>query len=135
MPTWRTCPGVLRRSAWCFFESDCESSLFPDPHSFGKNDNMMAVPLSIAGKLQTLAFCGLIWHNLSSECDRQNRHEAKNSRWSGLNRRPLDYESSALPLSYTGTRRGNLFIRTPRPSSKELSEPDPSKCTIRSHNE
>lgn len=25
------------------------------------------------------------------------------SRWSDLNRRPLDYESSALPLSYTGT--------------------------------
>jgi hypothetical protein len=53
------------------------------------------------------------------------------SRWSGLNRRPSAYEALALPLSYTGTRRANLFIRTATPSSKEVSEPDPSKCTAK----
>ena len=56
------------------------------------------------------------------------------SRWSGLNRRPSAYEALALPLSYTGTRKSNLFIRTATPSSQEVSEPGlvaldrPSHC-------
>ena len=32
------------------------------------------------------------------------------SHWSDLNRRPLDYESSALPLSYSGSTRRQILM-------------------------
>jgi hypothetical protein len=38
--------------------------------------------------------------------------EASSSHWSELNRRPLDYESSALPLSYSGGLSGAERDRT-----------------------
>jgi hypothetical protein len=38
----------------------------------------------------------------------------RESRWSGLNRRPAHYECAALPLSYTGGLRNEIY-RLPRP--------------------
>lgn len=35
----------------------------------------------------------------------------RQSHWSELNRRPLDYESSALPLSYSGEALSDALAR------------------------
>ncbi len=45
------------------------------------------------------------------DLSRRLGHVVHESHWSELNRRPLDYESSALPLSYSGGRAGNHKCR------------------------
>ncbi len=48
---------------------------------------------------------GLDWNNRQANVQLSDRYSTNRlawSRWSGLNRRPLLYESIALPLSYTG---------------------------------
>ena len=42
------------------------------------------------------------------------------SHWSELNRRPLDYESSALPLSYSGNAAARLLYGADRDRTGDL---------------
>lgn len=74
---------------------------------------------------------GGIHRNDSGEKTCQQNYK---SRWSGLNRRPLIYETSALPLSYTGWL-DDLLLKVPLAEThqnihptKAIINPKPCSC-------